>query len=154
VVVPVRMFTESIGITDVNYNAQTKQFTIGYDDIDTVIKKSVEQLKDVPLKLQKLVAEYMLSHLYAAKYQKLALRKLPKERFNDLYNLGRYQFLSDRDYRSKELVDMLNKTFPEDATQLQDDIAHDFDFNDLYYGGMPLVMSTIKMKQLLNEPRD
>jgi len=154
VVVPVRMFTESIGITDVNYNAQTKQFTIGYDDIDTVIKKSVEQLKDVPLKLQKLVAEYMLSHLYAAKYQKLALRKLPKERFNDLYNLGRYQFLSDRDYRSKELVDMLNKTFPEDATQLQDDIAHDFDFNDLYYGGMPLVMSTIKMKQFLNEPRD
>jgi hypothetical protein len=150
--VPFRFIFGSLGAT-VDFNASEKKITILYKNVKPVEELNNLAIKDIPLELQIPIAKYLLAMHHSAKYSKRALRKLPPGRLNDLYNLGRYQFLSTKDYDNKELIDKITALLPEDQTELQIDMAREYDYNDLYYGAFPLVMETIGMKKFLKNPK-
>ncbi len=104
--------------------------------------------------VQSLIAEYLLSLLNAIKYRNLAFRELQKEKFANLYAAGTYHFLSARDEEDKNFMEMVEEKTGEASTELEFDMARKFDYNDLYWGGLPLVMSTIKMKQFISDPKE
>lgn len=150
--IPVRFITESFGAT-VSYDAATKTFEITKNTYIYPSDLNKAAYEGVPLELQIPIAKYLLAQHNSAKYSKRALRKLPPGRLDDLYNIGRYQFLSTKDYDNKEFIDKLNATLPEDQTELQIDMAREYDYNDLYYGAFPLVMETINLKKFLKNPK-
>lgn len=150
--VPFRFIAEAFGCK-VDYDAVNKIINMDYVKMDSVSLLNNNAYENVPIDLQIPIAKYLLAQHNSAKYSKRALRKLPPGRLNDLYNIGRYQFLSTKDYENKEFIDKLNALLPEDQTELQIDMAKDYDFNDLYYGAFPLVMETIAMKQFLKNPK-
>ena len=93
----------------------------------------------LPMKLQKLIAEHLLAHLTAYKYRNRAFRELEKDKFNQLYSIGIYHFLSDRDKNDKAFYEMVEKETGEDSIELEYDIAGKFDYNNMYFGGLPLL---------------
>lgn len=120
--------------------------------INSGIEPESEAFAPVPLKVQRLIAEYLLSELNAVKYRNLAFRELSSDDFLKLYGKGTYLFLSGRDEENKTFMEMVEDKKGEASTELEFDMAKKLDYNDLYWGGMPLVMATIKMKKFLSAP--
>ncbi len=139
---------------ELNFNSATKTINATLIVKDYVGKKNLEAVKDIPIAAQKVIADYLLSQYNAGKYADIALRKLPKNRREDLWNIGRYHFLSDRDYGNKAFMDKLNKLMPFDSAQLEFDMAHDIDYNSFYWGALPLVMSTKNLKSFIKDPKE
>ncbi|MEQ8224146.1 MAG: hypothetical protein ABRQ37_17645 [Candidatus Eremiobacterota bacterium] len=108
----------------------------------------------IPMKVQKLIAEHLLAHLTACKYRNRAFREMEKETFNQLYSTGRYHFLSDRDKENKVFLETVEKETGEDSIELEYDIAEKFDYNDMYFGGLPLLMNIINIKKFLSDPKE
>jgi hypothetical protein len=106
----------------------------------------------LPMKLQKLLAEHLLAHLTAYKYRNRAFRELEKDKFNQLYSIGRYHFLSDRDKDDKVFLETVERETGEDSIELEYDMAGNFDYNNMYFGGLSLVMNIINIKKFLSDP--
>ncbi len=113
-----------------------------------------DMFSPLPEKLQHLMAEHLLAHLTAYKYRNRAFREMEKEKFNQLYSTGRYHFLSDRDKEDKGFLETVEKETGEDSIELEYDMAGKFDYNDMYFGGLPLVMSVINIKKFLSDPKE
>lgn len=113
-----------------------------------------DTFSSVPVKLQKIIAEHLLAHLNASKYRNRAFRELEKDRLNQLYSIGIYHFLSDRDKNDKGFSEMVERETGEDAIELEYDMARKFDCNDMYFGGLPLIMNLTTIKKFLSDPKE
>ena len=157
VVVPFRFISEALG-AEVSYDSATKTISMTETDILHVTKvaidKTKELAKNIPLKVQKMVADYMLSMGFATKGVYRAFRKIPKDRWKDLFNIGRYFQLSTKDYSDQKLMDYLKTIMPEDQSALVFDMARELDYNELYNGALPLILSSTNLKNFLANPAE
>jgi hypothetical protein len=123
-------------------------------DMDLIKAKNLDAIKDVPLKLQSLMADFLLHMDRTALYNRRALRKLSQVRWEDLIKVGRYLQLADKDYQNEEFYKYLIETLPKDDAELMYDMAKDYDFNNLYYGTAPMLVKMCEIRDFLNDPRD
>lgn len=123
-------------------------------DIKRIKDGNLDAIKNVPLKVQNLMADYLLQINRTAMYNRRALRKLDKIRWEDLIKVGRYLQLSDKDYQDEEFYKYLISVMPKDDAELMFDMAKDYDFNNLYYGTAPLLVKMCEVRDFLADPRD
>jgi hypothetical protein len=155
---PLRIISEGLGYT-VDFEASSKTITIkqgiGLPQKTRILEnnlKAIEQMDNH--KLNDLLARYILHLKRTCDYRNLALRKLPEDRLQDMLNIGRYNHLSSKDFDDEEFVEYLEETLPDDEVELAYDLAHDFDYNNIYYATSPLIVITDKLKSFLSDPRE
>ncbi len=155
---PVRFVSDQIGFI-VEYEASAKTITIiqgvGKLQRNKQMEINLEAVQSIDnLKVRNLLARYLLHMKRTGKYRDFALRKLPKDRYQDMANIGRYLHLSSKDYDDEEFVKHLEETLPDDETELMWDMAHDFDYNNIYYATTPLITMTDELKRFFADPRE
>lgn len=123
-------------------------------DMERIYAKNLDQIKDVPLKLQTLLADFLLHIDRTALYNRRALRRMAQVRWEDLIKVGRYLQLADKDYQDEEFYKYLIGTLPKDDAELMFDLSKDYDFNNLYYGTAPMLVKMCEIRDFLNDPRD
>jgi hypothetical protein len=152
--VPIFEVIKIMGIGVNLVDAKTKMTFELPPNLGSVKKANLEAIKGVPLKVQSLMADFLLQINRTAKYNRRALRKLAQFRWEDLIKIGRYLQLADKDYQDEAFYKYLISTMPEDDAELMYDLATDYDFNNLYYGTAPMLVKMCEVRDFLADPRD
>ncbi|HOO96644.1 MAG TPA: copper amine oxidase N-terminal domain-containing protein [Caldisericia bacterium] len=151
--IPLRFIADTLGF-EIDFIASEKRIILtrvmqSFEDIKA---KNLEAIKGIDLTTQEYIATYLLQMKRTGRYRDYALRELPKDRWEDLHIMGRYHMISSKDETNDEFMKYLEEIYPEDGSQIQWDMAHDFDYNDMYYGAAPLITTTESLKAFILKP--
>lgn len=155
---PAKLVSEALGYT-YHFDDDTGAIEIvrglGIPQKKAIIKANLDTLQSMDnQKLNDLLARYLLHLKRTGEYRDRALRKLPKDRHDDMLNIGRYNHLSNKDFDDEEFIEYLKETLPDDEVELVFDLAHDFDYNNMYYATTPLITIIDELKSFLSDPRE